>query len=76
MVKKGNNWYNYNIRGEKKEKQFDSKESGLQKIWSDAVKTEAVGGAIAGTLIKNKKIYVDENGHKYYLKKDKRIYVQ
>ena len=55
MVKKGDTWYNYNIRGEKKEKAFESKEAGLQKIWSDAVKTEAVGAAVAGGAVILKK---------------------
>jgi hypothetical protein len=32
MVKKGDSWFNYNIRGELKEKQFASKEVGLQTI--------------------------------------------
>jgi len=55
LVKKGDSWYNYNIRGESKEEQYESKEAGLQKLWSDASKTEAVGAAVAGTVIKNKK---------------------
>ncbi len=55
LVKKDDTWFNYNIRGEEKEKSFESKEAGLQKIWSDAVKMEAVGGAAAGTVIKGGK---------------------
>ena len=66
MVKNGNTWYNYNIRGESKEKAFDSKEAGLQKIWSDAIATQAVGAAAAGTVIKGGKsekgILRDQNG--------------
>ena len=78
LVKKGDSWYNYNIRGESKEKQFDSKEAGLQKKWCDAVKTEAVGGAIAGTVVKGGKsekgilrdqhgAYKTVNGQKVYV---------
>lgn len=80
MVKKDDTWYNYNIRGEEKEKAFDSKEAGLQKIWSDAVKTEALGGAIAGSVVKGGKsekgvlrdqngAYKTENGKKIYISK-------
>ena len=84
MVKKDGNWFNYNIRGEKKEKQFDSKEAGLQKIWSDAVKTEAVGGAIAGTVIKSKhkkegpegKTGVDKNGKQYKITNGQKVYTR
>ena len=64
LVKKGDSWFNYNIRGESKEKKFDSKEAGLQKKWLDAVNTEAVGGAIAGAAIKNnktQKVYDHQN---------------
>jgi hypothetical protein len=84
MVKKGDTWYNYNIRGEKKEKAFDSKEAGLQKIWSDAVKTEALGGAMAGTVVKGKnkkegpegKIGVDKFGKQYKITNGQKVYTR
>ena len=79
MVKKGDTWYNYNIRGEEKERAFKSKEAGLQKIWSDAVSAEAVGAAAAGTVVKSGKsekgilrdqhgAYKTVNGAKVYVK--------
>lgn len=79
MVKKGDSWFNYNIRGEEKEKSFESKEAGLQKIWSDAVGAEALGAAAAGTVVKAGKsekgilrdqhgAYKTVNGQKVYVK--------
>ncbi|MBC7524047.1 MAG: hypothetical protein H7239_06380 [Flavobacterium sp.] len=84
MVKKGDNWFNYNIRGEKKEKQFDSKEAGLQKIWVDAVNIEAIGGAIAGAAVKSKhkkegpegKVGVDKFGKKYKVTNGQKVYTR
>ncbi|MHB8260594.1 MAG: hypothetical protein ACYDCN_02575 [Bacteroidia bacterium] len=82
MVKNGDSWFNYNIRGESKEKQFASKEAGLQTIWSDAVKMEAVGAAAAGTVINNKNaknpnaMYDYSNGKKYNLVNGKKVYVK
>jgi len=79
LVKKGDTWYNYNIRGEEKEKAFESKEAGLQKIWSDAVATEAVGAAAAGTVIKGGKsekgILRDQHGA-YKTVNGKKVYVK
>ncbi len=79
LVKKDDTWYNYNIRGEEKEKAFESKEAGLQKIWSDAVATEAVGAAAAGTVIKGGKsekgILRDQHGA-YKTVNGKKVYVK
>lgn len=78
MVKKGETWYNYNIRGEEREKAFESKEAGLQKIWSDAVRAEAVGAVSAGTVIKagksEKGILRDQNGA-YKMENRKKVYI-
>jgi hypothetical protein len=84
MVERGDTWYNYNIRGEEKEKAFDSKEAGLQKIWSDAVKTEALGGAIAGSVVKGKhkkegtegKMGVDKFGKQYKITNGQKVYTR
>ncbi len=84
MVKKDDTWYNYNIRGEEKENPFESKEAGLQKIWSDAVKMEAVGAAAAGTVIKGKqkregtegKIGVDKQGKEYKITSGQKVYTK
>lgn len=78
LVKRGDTWYNYNIRGEEKEKAFESKEAGLQKLWSDAVATEAVGAAAAGTVIKGGKsekgVLRDQNGA-YKMENGKKVYI-
>ena len=66
LVKRDDTWYNYNIRGEEKEKAYASKEAGLQKLWSDCVMLEKVGAAAAGTVVKGGKsekgILRDKNG--------------
>jgi hypothetical protein len=78
MVKKGDTWYNYNNRGEEKEKAFESKEAGLQKIWSAAVATEALGAAAASTKMKGGKsekgVLRDKNGA-YTMKNGKKSYI-
>ena len=52
LVKKGDTWYNYNIRGEEKEKAYESKEVGLQAEWEFGYQAQKVGEALAGTVIK------------------------
>jgi hypothetical protein len=84
LVKKGDSWFNYNIRGESKEKKFDSKEAGLQKKWLDAVNTEAVGGTIAGAAVKSKhkkagpegKVGVDKFGKQYKVTNGQKVYTR
>ena len=84
LVKKGDTWFNYNIRGESKEKPFESKEEGIQKEWSDCVKAQALGAAIAGTVIKGKhkkegpegKIGVDKNGKQYKITNGEKVYTR
>lgn len=84
LVKKDNTWYNYNIRGEKKEIAFESKEAGLQTIWSDAVGFEAIGAAAAGMVVKGKqkstgregKIGVDKYGKEYKITNGQKVYTR
>ena len=54
LVKRGDTWYNYDIRGESKEKPFDSKEAGLQEIWKNSVSAHELGAAAAGAVLKGK----------------------
>ena len=79
LVKKGDTWYNYNIRGESKEKAYKSKEAGLQDLWATAKKIEKAGGAAASTVVKGGKsekgilrdqhgAYKTVNGRKVYVK--------
>ncbi len=84
LVNKDNTWYNYNIRGEKKEIAFESKEAGLQKIWSDAVGLEATGAALAETVIKSKQksrgkegqIGKDQYGKEYKITNGEKVYTR
>lgn len=48
LVKRNDTWYNYNIRGEEKERAFDSKEAAVQKLWEEFKNLQNVGGSIGG----------------------------
>ncbi len=77
LVKRDGIWYNYNIRGEEKEKPFTSKEEALQDIWQDSKSCQALGAAAAGTVVKGKSekgvlrdqkgAYKMVNGQKVYI---------